>query len=97
MVTEFAEIEVKRGSEGQFAHQVEKCKHLFDAAEGCHGFELHQSIEHPEHFVLLVKWASVPDHMEKFQKSEAFKFWRDAVGPSFAAPPKVWHSQTVLK
>jgi quinol monooxygenase YgiN len=96
MITEFAEIAVKPGTEQQFIDGVEALKLLFARAVGCHGMELHHSIEQPGHFVLLVKWESVADHMEKFQKSADFEVWRAKVGPFFEGRPKVWHSNTVV-
>ncbi len=96
MVTEFAEIEVRPGQEEHFRDAVEHCKPLFARAPGCHGIALQQSVEQPQHFVLLVKWDSVEHHMEMFQKSPDFEEWREAVGDCFAAPPKVWHGQTVV-
>jgi quinol monooxygenase YgiN len=96
MITEFAEIDVKPGMEPQFIVGVEASLPVFARAPGCHGVELHHSIEHPQHFVLLVKWESVADHMEKFQKSPDFQIWRGNVGACFAGAPKVWHSKTVV-
>jgi len=96
MITEFAEIAVKPGTEQQFIAGVEASKLLFARAVGCHGVELHHSIERPGHFVLLVKWETVADHLEKFQKSADFQVWRANVGPFFEGSPKVWHSNTVV-
>jgi quinol monooxygenase YgiN len=96
MVTEFAEIEVKPGMEPQFIAGVEASLPVFARASGCHGAELHHSIEAPQHFVLMVKWDSVADHMEKFRKSPDFQIWRGNVGACFAGAPKVWHSRTVV-
>ncbi len=96
MITEFAEISVKPGTGQQFIAGVEASKLLFARAVGCHGLELHHSLEQPEHFVLLVKWDSVADHMEKFRNSADFQTWRANVGPFFEGAPKVWHSATVV-
>jgi quinol monooxygenase YgiN len=96
MVTEFAEIDVKPGMEQDFIAGVEASKPVFARAPGCHGVSLERSVEHPAHFVLLVKWDSVADHMEKFQKSADFQIWRANVGACFAGPPKVWHGETVV-
>jgi quinol monooxygenase YgiN len=96
MVTEFAEIDIKPGMEAQFIAGVEKSLALFAAAAGCHGVALQRSVEAPDHFVLLVKWESVADHMEKFQKSPDFPIWRQNVGDCFAAKPKVWHGEAVV-
>jgi quinol monooxygenase YgiN len=96
MVTEFAEIEVKPGMEAQFRDGVAASAPLFARAPGCHGMALHQSIEAPGHFVLMVQWESVAHHMEMFRESPDFQAWRANVGACFAAPPQVWHSETVV-
>jgi quinol monooxygenase YgiN len=95
MITEFAEIDVKPGSEADFRAGVEASRAVFGRAAGCHGFELHQGVEDPSHFVLLIKWDSVAAHNEGFRNSPDFQVWRGNVGQFFAGPPKVWHSETV--
>jgi quinol monooxygenase YgiN len=96
MVTEFAEIDVKPGMAAQFRTGVAASLTAFTEAAGCHGVELHQSIETPEHFVLAVKWETVAHHTEVFRNSPGFQIWRANVGECFAGPPKVWHSETVV-
>ncbi len=96
MVTEFAEIEIIPGTEAQFIAGVEASREAFLRSPGCHGLELHHSIESPQHFVLLVKWESVAHHMEKFRGAPEFQVWRGNVGQFFAQAPKVWHSNTVV-
>jgi quinol monooxygenase YgiN len=95
MVTEFAEIEVKPGMEQQFRDGVESCKPLFARAPGCHGLELHRSIEHPQLFMLLIKWDAVQNHVD-MTKSPDFQLWRGAVGACFAGKPRVFHTETVV-
>ncbi len=97
MITEFAELEVKPGMAEKFIAGVEASKPVFARAPGCHGIELHHAIESPLHFVLILKWDSVADHMDKFQKSPDFQVWRGNVGDCFGGAPKVWHSETVVK
>jgi heme-degrading monooxygenase HmoA len=96
MVTEIAEIEVKVGSEEKFIAGVEACKPVFERAPGFHGIELHRSIEHPQNFLLMIKWESVAHHMEMFQKSPDFAVWRATVGDCFAGRPKLQHTETVV-
>ncbi len=96
MVTEFAEITVQAGTEQKFIAGVAASKPLFLAAAGCHGVELHHSIETPTQFVLLVKWESVAAHMEDFYGSAPWQAWRANVGQFFEGKPKVWHSETVV-
>ncbi len=96
MITEIAEIEVKPGMEANFVSGVESCRPIFARAPGFHGLELHHSIEHPQQFLLMIKWESVAHHTEQFQKSPDFTLWRAAVGECFADRPKLHHTQTVV-
>jgi len=95
MVTEFAEIEIKPGTQDKFREGVESCKPLFARAPGCHGLELHHTIEHPNLFILLIKWDSVQHH-ESMRASPDFQTWRATVGSLFAATPRVFHTETVV-
>ncbi len=96
MIFEIAEISVKTGEEAAFEAGVAKAVPLFQRAKGCHGLELQRSIETPSKYRLVVKWATVDDHMDHFRSSEDFQEWRKLVGPYFAAAPVVEHTQTVL-
>jgi quinol monooxygenase YgiN len=96
MIYEMATIQVTTGCEIEFMEAVLKAKPLFMAADGCHGIELHQSIEQPSSFTLIVKWDNVEAHTIHFRNSTAFAEWRALVGGFFAAPPQVHHSVKVL-
>ena len=96
MVTEIAQIEVKPGSEKDFEAGVTKAKPLFMRAKGCHGMELHKSVEKPTRYRLFVKWGTLENHTVDFRGSEDFQAWRGLVGQYFAAPPEVEHTETVV-
>ena len=96
MVTEIAQIDVKPGSEKDFEAAVAKARAAFGRAECFHGFELHRSIEKPQRYRLMVKWATLENHTVDFRGSEDFAAWRGLVGSYFAAPPEVEHTETVL-
>jgi heme-degrading monooxygenase HmoA len=96
MIFEFADIEVKPGEEAAFEAAVSKAVPLFQRAKGCSGMELQRSVEKPSKYRLVVKWATVEDHMVHFRNSEDFQEWRRLVGPYFAAAPNVEHTHTVL-
>ncbi|KJC35957.1 antibiotic biosynthesis monooxygenase [Bradyrhizobium sp. LTSP885] len=96
MITEIALIDVKPGSEADFEAAVAKARPLFLRAKGGKGFELHRSIEKPSRYRLLAKWETVENHTVDFRGSEDFATWRALVGPYFAAPPEVEHTETVL-
>ncbi len=96
MITEIAQIEVKPGSEKDFEAAVAKAKAVFGRSTGFHGFELHKSIEKPQRYRLMVKWATLENHTVNFRGSENFAEWRALVGPYFVAPPEVEHTETVV-
>jgi len=95
MITEIAQIEIKPGHEADFEAAVGKAKAVFGGTKGFHGFELHRSIEKPQRYRLMVKWATLENHTVDFRGSAAFTEWRALVGPFFAAPPEVEHTETV--
>jgi quinol monooxygenase YgiN len=96
MITEIAQIEVKPGSEKDFEAAVAQAKAAFGRSKGFHGFELHRSIEKPQRYRLMAKWASVEAHTVEFRGSENFAEWRGLVGHFFASPPEVEHTETVV-
>ena len=96
MITEIAQIDVKPGSEKDFEAAVAKARPLFLRARGGKGFELHKSIEKPQRYRLVVKWATLENHTVDFRGSENFTQWRALVGSFFATPPEVEHTNTVV-
>jgi len=96
MVFEVADIEVKPGEEAAFEAAVAKAVPLFQRAKGCSGMELQRSVEKPSKYRLVVKWATVEDHMVHFRESTDFQEWRRLAGPHFATAPVVEHTHTVL-
>ncbi len=96
MITETARIDIKPGSEKAFEAAVAEALPLFRAAKGCHGLQLQRGIEHPTHYYLIVQWETLEDHTVGFRGSEAFARWRELVGPYFAGPADVHHTQAVL-
>jgi heme-degrading monooxygenase HmoA len=96
MITEIAQIEVKPGSEKDFEAGVAKAKPLFLRAKGCHGIELHKSVEKPTRYRLFVKWGTLENHTVDFRGSDDFQTWRGLVGQYFAAAPEVEHTETVV-
>jgi hypothetical protein len=43
----------------------------------------------------LVKWETLENHTVDFRGSENFAEWRALVGPYFASPPEVEHTNKV--
>ncbi len=97
VVLEMAHIEVLPGKNEQFEAGVKEALPLFARAKGCAGAQLQRIVEHPERYVLVVQWATIEDHMVHFRESEDFQTWRGLVGPCFAKPPEVVHTELAVK
>jgi heme-degrading monooxygenase HmoA len=95
MITEIAKIEVKPGSEQDFEAAIAEAQTIFRRCKGWKSFELHRSIEYPSRYRLLIEWETLENHMVDFRQSENFAEWRALVGPHFASPPEVEHTNTV--
>ncbi len=95
MITEIAQIDVKPGSEKDFEAAIQKAQAIFKKSKGWKSFELHRSIEKPSRYRLLIKWETLENHTKDFRESDNFTEWRALVGPHFAAPPEVEHTNTV--
>src|SRR5262245_6770024 len=91
MILEIARIDVKEGMEAAFEAGVTKAAPIFQRAKGCGGMELQRSIEHPNRFLLFVKWETVENHTVDFRGSADFQEWRKLVGHCFAQAPQVEH------
>ncbi len=91
MITEIVEIGVKPGDEAAFEAAVAEAIPVFRRSKGCHGMELHRTIEKPSKYRLFVKWETLDDHLVHFRGSENFQEWRRLAGPHFASPPTVEH------
>ncbi|HEX7790372.1 MAG TPA: antibiotic biosynthesis monooxygenase, partial [Afipia sp.] len=69
---------------------------IFRRSKGLKSFELHRSIEQPSRYRLHIKWETLENHTVDFRESANFTEWRALVGPHFASPPEVEHTNTVM-
>ncbi len=93
---ELAHIVILPGKAAEFEAGVGEAVPLFLRANGCGGVKLHLTIEHPERYVLQVRWANIDDHMITFRESADFQEWRSLVGSCFKEPPVVVHTEVVV-
>jgi heme-degrading monooxygenase HmoA len=96
MITEVAQLTIKDGMQAEFEAGAAKARELFRRAKGFHGLELQRSIEKPNLYFLIVKWATLENHTVDFRESEDFKSWRGLVGHCFARPPDVVHTELAV-
>lgn len=91
MVLEVADIAVTPGAEDAFVAAYRGARDVLATTPGCRSVRMTRGVETPGRFVLLVEWDSVEDHERNFRGTDRFAAWRAAIGPHFAAPPRVEH------
>jgi heme-degrading monooxygenase HmoA len=91
MILESGILSIQPGQEAAFEAALPAARAVITSASGCHGIEVRRCVERPSHYLLLVQWDAVEDHMVGFRNSDLFVQWRAIVGPFFAAPPAVEH------
>ncbi len=97
MILELADIRIHPGRQAEFEQAV---RHGLDTvlskAKGFRRYEVRQSIETPERYMLLIHWDTLEDHTIAFRNSPAYEEWRAIVGPLFAQPPFVEHFESCV-
>jgi heme-degrading monooxygenase HmoA len=91
MVLELALIDVKEGSEDEFAAAYAKAHSILATTPGCRSVRMTRGLETPTRFVLLVEWDSVDAHLDNFRATQRFGQWRGLIGPYFDGAPRVEH------
>jgi heme-degrading monooxygenase HmoA len=91
MVLEVALIDVKQGSEDDFAAAYAKARDVLATTPGIISVRMTRGIESPSRFVLLVEWESVDAHLTNFRATDRFTQWRGLIGPYFDGAPRVEH------
>lgn len=92
MILEIADIRILPGRSAEFETAARLgLTTVFPRADGFMGHEVRRSVESPERYVLLLKWARLEDHTVTFRGSPLFAEWRGLVAEFFAAPPYVEH------
>ncbi|BCW62841.1 antibiotic biosynthesis monooxygenase [Arthrobacter sp. StoSoilB22] len=93
MIHEIATLTITPGFEADFEAAAAKAVPLFQKAKGALSWRLERTIETPNEYTLTVGWETLEDHTVGFRESADFQQWRELVGPHFAAPPQVKHTQ----
>ncbi|MFK0007830.1 antibiotic biosynthesis monooxygenase family protein [Paenarthrobacter sp. NPDC090520] len=93
MITEYATLTIKPGSEADFETAAAQAAPFFQKAPGALSMRIERTIETPNEYTLIVQWETLEHHIVGFRESAQFQQWRELAGPHFAAPPQVKHTQ----
>jgi heme-degrading monooxygenase HmoA len=90
VIVEHAQLRVTPGREEEFEASIARALPIIESAPGCRGAEVRRQVEDPTTYLLLVRWDSVPVHLE-FRTTELFGRWRALTHVFYVEPPTVTH------
>lgn len=90
-VIEHAILPVKSGREAEFEMAFAEAKSIIAAMPGFRGLTLSRGVEHPETYLLLVRWDTVADHEIGFRGSPEYQQWRALLHEFYEPFPVVEH------
>ncbi|MFK8251932.1 antibiotic biosynthesis monooxygenase family protein [Ancylobacter terrae] len=91
MIYEIAMLPVYRDHIENFRQAFAKVAPLLSRAEGYQGHLLAQGVETPELFHLIVRWRSLADHTQGFEKSQDHETFMAGLQEYFSDEPRVHH------
>ena len=96
MILEIADFRIATDRAADFEAAMDELKTVIGSSPGYLGHTIQRSLETPERYVLLVRWASLEAHETGFRGSPAFQTWKARLG-SHRDGAVVEHFNTILE
>jgi heme-degrading monooxygenase HmoA len=98
MILELANVFIQDGMGEKFEAAItESNEKYISQTDGFVSFELQRGIEDPNHYILLIQWATLEAHTVNFRESDVFAKHRALISPYFSKAPEVSHFAVVEK
>ncbi|HEY2683022.1 MAG TPA: antibiotic biosynthesis monooxygenase family protein [Steroidobacteraceae bacterium] len=81
MINEYIRYRVPAETRSAFLADYAKAAEALRASPVCHGYDLSQCEEDPEHFILRIRWSSTSDHLKIFRASAHFEAFLPHIRP----------------
>lgn len=91
MIEEHAMLIIKEEFVEEFIKTINEAFSILRSSDGYLSHKLLRNEENPTHFILIVNWNSLEDHIDKFVGSVKFKKWDTMLGFFFDSNPKFLH------
>lgn len=95
MILESAVLDVKPGQSRAFESAFALAERIIAASPGYVSHELQRCVEHPDRYLLLVRWRTLEDHTEGFRKSAPYQEWKRLLHHFYDPFPTVEHYRRV--
>jgi heme-degrading monooxygenase HmoA len=96
MVIEHAVLTIKEELVEEFVQTINEAFPILSSSEGYLSHKLFRNKEKPTHFILVVHWNSLEDHLDGFVGSAKFKKWDSMLKHFFDSYPKVLHYSELI-
>jgi heme-degrading monooxygenase HmoA len=96
MVLEVAMLMVKSVLEQAFETSFRQASLLIASMPGYESHELHQCLEVPGKYLLLVRWKTLEDHTVGFRESSTYQKWKKLLHHFYDPFPVVEHFTEVV-
>ena len=81
MINEYIRYRIPADVRDAFLADYAKAVEALRASPVCHGYELSECEEDPEHFILRIHWQSTADHLQVFRSSAQFQAFLPHIRP----------------
>lgn len=95
MTLESAYLHIKTGQETAFEAAFRQASSIISVMPGYRWHQLHQTLENPSLYLLLVEWETLEDHTLGFRGSPQYQEWRALLHHFYEPFPTVLHHQKV--
>lgn len=91
MILEVASLQIRLGQAAEFEAAFSEAQVIITSMEGYLSHELNRCLEHPDQYVLLVRWKTLEDHEIGFRQSAQYQEWRRLLHHFYDPFPTVLH------
>jgi heme-degrading monooxygenase HmoA len=96
MILEIAILSVIPRQAAAFEMAFARAKDIISSMPGFKSLELQRCVETPNRYALLVRWATLEDHVVGFRKSPQYQEWKALLHHFYDPFPTVEHYERVV-
>ena len=95
MILELAVLDVKTGQGAVFEAAFAQAQTIISSMPGYIDHDLQRCLEHPERYLLLVRWESLEAHTVGFRQSPEYEQWKALLHHFYDPFPTVEHYEAL--
>jgi heme-degrading monooxygenase HmoA len=96
VILEIAPLQIRSGQSADFEAAFAQAQAIISSMPGYISHELQRCLERPDHYMLLVRWATVDAHETGFRTSPQYQQWKQLLHHFYDPFPTVLHYTQAL-